>query len=152
MTTGVRLGVDVGRVRVGVAASDPDGILASPLTVVARRAGSDADLDAIAELVADRAAVEIIVGLPRSLSGNEGPAAAAARAYAVALARRVDPVPVRLLDERLSTVEATRGMRQAGIDSRAGRGKVDAAAAAVVLQHALDAHRSGRPDVGELVV
>jgi putative Holliday junction resolvase len=125
-------------VRVGVAASDPEGKLAVPVTVV-RRNGSDADLDAIAVIAAEREAVEIIVGLPRSLSGREGRAAVTAREYAERLAAKVDPIPVRLVDERFSTVEATRGQRAAGIDSRAGRESIDAAAAVVILQHALDA-------------
>ncbi len=145
MAVGVRLGVDVGSVRVGVAASDPDGVLASPVMVVARSRRTGADLDTIAQLVVEREAVEVIVGLPRSLSGAEGSAAAAAREFAVALAERVSPVPVRLLDERLSTVEAARGMQRAGVSSRKARGTVDAAAAAVILQHALDAQRGGRP-------
>lgn len=151
VTAGVRLGVDVGTVRVGVSASDPDGVLASPAALLAREARTGADLDEIAALVTERAAVEVIVGLPRSLSGREGPAAAAAREYAAALARRIAPVPVRLLDERLTTVEATRGLRQAGVGSRAGRKKVDAAAATLILQHALDARRAGQSEVGELV-
>jgi len=136
--TGVRLGIDVGSVRIGVAASDPEGRLAVPVTVV-RRDRRGGDLDAIAAVATEREAVEIIVGLPRSMSGREGPAAVAAREYAERLAARVDPVPVRLVDERLSTVEATRGLRAAGVDSRAGRESVDAAAAVVILQHALDA-------------
>jgi len=136
----VRLGVDVGSVRIGIAASDPQGRLAVPVTVV-RRDRRGADLDAILALALEREAVEIVVGLPRSLSGNEGPAAATVREYAERLAARVDPIPVRLVDERLSTVEATRGLRAAGVDSRASRETVDAAAAAVILQHALDAER-----------
>lgn len=145
MVAGVRLGIDVGSVRIGVAASDPDGRLAVPVTVVRRDRRGGADLDAIAAVAAEREAVEIVVGLPRSLSGNEGPAAALAREYAERLAAKVDPLPVRLVDERLSTVEATRGMRAAGVDSRAGRETVDAAAAAVILQHALDASRDSTP-------
>ena len=142
MTTGVRLGVDVGSVRIGVAASDPEGVLATPVTVIPRSRRSQADLDAIAALVIEREVVEVVVGLPRSMSGREGAAAESAREFALALGDRIAPVPVRLLDERLSTVQATRGMRQAGISSRKGRASVDAAAAAVILQHALDAERS----------
>jgi len=142
VTTGVRLGVDVGSVRIGVAASDPEGVLATPVTVIPRSRRSQADLDAIAALVIEREVVEVVVGLPRSMSGREGAAAESAREFALALGDRIAPVPVRLLDERLSTVQATRGMRQAGISSRKGRASVDAAAAAVILQHALDAERS----------
>ena len=91
-----------------------------------------------------RAAVEIVVGLPRSLSGNEGRAAQLAREYASLIAERVAPVSVRLVDERLSTVEATRGMQQAGVRAKEGRGMIDAAAATVILQHALDTDRNAK--------
>jgi putative holliday junction resolvase len=96
--------------------------------------------------VAERDALEVIVGLPIRLQGDEGPAAAAARDYAVALARRVAPVPVRLVDERLSTAAATRGLRDTGVRGRKGRAVIDQAAAVLILQGALDAERaSGRP-------
>src|SRR5580700_4193021 len=95
MRQGVRVAVDVGSVRVGVARSDPGGILASPLAVVRSGPG---DLDELARLAGD--AIEVIVGLPTSLSGREGAAAAAARRFAADLAARLAPVPVRLVDER----------------------------------------------------
>ncbi len=142
----MRVAVDVGSVRVGVAASDPSGALAMPVATLRRDARGGADLDELAALVADRAAVEVLVGLPRSLTGRSGPAAAAARGYAATLADRVAPVPVRLVDERLSTVAATRGLRAAGVRGRAARQVVDQAAAVVLLQAALDTERStGRP-------
>jgi putative Holliday junction resolvase len=91
-------------------------------------------------------AVEVVVGLPRSLSGAEGPAAARIRDYAAQLARRLRPVPVRLVDERLSTVSAAQGLRASGVTAKKGRAVVDQAAAVVILQDALDAERmSGRP-------
>ncbi|MGN6473951.1 MAG: Holliday junction resolvase RuvX [Mycobacteriales bacterium] len=142
MRRGVRLGVDVGSVRVGVAASDPDGVLATPIAVLQRDLKRGTDLSELARLAEEREAVEIVVGLPRSLSGAEGKAAKLARDYASSLAQRVAPVNVRLVDERLSTVEATRGLQQAGVRAREGRHVVDAAAAAVILQHALDAERA----------
>jgi putative Holliday junction resolvase len=142
---GVRLGVDVGSVRVGVAASDPDGLLASPIAVLQRDSKRGTDLGELARIAAERKAVEIVVGLPRSLSGAEGAAARIAREYASSLAQRVAPVSVRLVDERLSTVEATRGLQQAGVRAREGRKVIDAAAAAVILQHALDAERESAP-------
>lgn len=143
---GVRLGVDVGTVRVGVAVSDPDGRLAAPVVTLARDQRGGSDLRRIAQLAGERAAVEVVVGLPRSLSGGEGPAAAAARAYAAALAASLTPVPVRLVDERLTTVSATRGLRESGVRGRRSRAVVDQAAAVVLLQHALDLERSlGRP-------
>jgi putative Holliday junction resolvase len=100
------------------------------------------DLTELVRLAGERGAVEIVVGLPRSLSGAEGKAAKIAREYASSLAQRVAPVSVRLVDERLSTVEATRGLQQAGLRARESRGVVDAAAAVVILQHALDTERS----------
>jgi putative Holliday junction resolvase len=133
-------------VRVGVAASDPDGVLATPLAVLQRDPKRGTDLAELARLADERGAVEIVVGLPRSLSGAEGGAAKIAREYASTLAQRVAPVSVRLVDERLSTVEATRGLQRAGVGAREGRKVVDAAAAAVILQHALDAERqAGAP-------
>lgn len=151
MRPGVRIGVDVGSVRVGVAASDPTGTLASPVTVLRRDRRGGGDLDALAALVAEREAVEVVVGLPRSLSDREGAAAEAARAYAAAVARKVAPVPVRLVDERLTTVEATRGLRAAGRTTRAARPVVDAAAAVVLLQAALDTERASARPPGEQV-
>jgi putative Holliday junction resolvase len=145
---GVRLAVDVGSVRVGVARSDPDGILASPLTVVRSGPGR---LDELATLAASADAIEVIVGLPTSLSGREGAAAAAARSFAADLARRLAPIPVRLVDERFTTTQAHDALRRSGKDSRARRGTVDAAAAAVLLQAALDTERATGHPPGQLV-
>jgi putative Holliday junction resolvase len=148
--SGVRIGIDVGNVRIGVAASDPDGVLATPVQTVRRDHRGDKDVEEIAALAAERAAVELVVGLPRSLSGRDGPAADAARGYAHRLARRIG-VPVRLIDERLSTVQAESGLRAAGLRSRKQRAVVDQAAAVVVLQAALDEERSAGTPPGELV-
>jgi putative Holliday junction resolvase len=149
---GVRIGVDVGSVRVGVAASDASGTLASPVQTLARDADGDADLTAIAALSVERSALEIVVGLPRSLSGRDGPAAQIARDYAARLALLVQPLTVRLVDERLSTVSAHQALRGAGVRGRKTRGVIDQAAAVVILQSALDGERStGRP-AGEIVV
>jgi putative Holliday junction resolvase len=145
---GVRLAIDVGSVRIGVARSDPGGILASPLTVVRSGPG---DLDKLADLAAGAEAIEVIVGLPTSLSGCEGAAAAAARSFAADLAGRLTPVPVRLVDERFTTTQAHEALRRGGKDSRARRSVVDAAAAAVLLQAALDAERSTGLAPGQLV-
>jgi putative holliday junction resolvase len=145
---GVRLAVDVGSVRVGVARSDPGGTLASPLAVLRSGPG---ELDELATLAASAGAIEVIVGLPTSLSGREGVAAAAARSFAAELAGRLAPVPVRLVDERFTTAQAHDALRRSGKDERARRGTVDAAAAAVLLQAALDTERAtGRPP-GQLV-
>lgn len=151
MRPGVRLAVDVGSVRVGVAGSDPTGTLASPVTVLRRDVRGGRDLAELAELTRDREAIEVVVGLPRSLRNAEGAAAVAARDYARQLARRVAPVPVRLVDERLTTVEAARGLRAAGRDSKSARGVVDAAAAVVLLQSALDTERRTEAPAGEIV-
>jgi putative holliday junction resolvase len=151
MRKGVRLGVDVGSVRVGLARSDTDGILATPLETVQVVPGSASHFARIASNVADLAVFEVIIGLPRSLSGREGSAASTVRAYAVEVARRVAPVPVRLVDERLSTVTAHQRLQEAGMKGRKRRPVVDQAAAVVILQTALDAERSsGRPP-GSLV-
>jgi putative Holliday junction resolvase len=149
---GRRIGVDVGSVRVGVAVSDPDALLATPVRTVARdEAEPDRDLAEVVALVAEHEATLVVVGLPRTLAGAEGPAAAAARTYAGRLAGRVAPVPVRLVDERLTTVDAHRSLRESGVDGRSQRAVVDQAAAVLILQSALDAERgSGRPP-GELV-
>ncbi len=151
--SGVRLAVDVGSVRIGVARSDPGGVLATPLTVLPAGSGAKADRARaeLATLAADHNAIEVIVGLPTSLSGREGAAAAGAREFAVDLARRLAPIPVRLLDERFTTTEAHDALRRGGKDALARRQVVDAAAAAVLLQAALDAERAtGRP-AGQLV-
>jgi putative Holliday junction resolvase len=146
---GVRIGVDVGSVRVGVARTDPDGRLAVPvatLTRPGRSAGPRTDLAALADLVAEYEPLEVVVGLPLGLDGTEGAAALAARAYAhdlvLVLRERGVRVPLRMVDERLSTAEATRGLAAAGRNSREGRSVVDQAAAVIIVQHAIDAERS----------
>ena len=134
--------MDPGDARIGVARCDPMGMLATPLDTVARGEG---DLDRLAALCEQEEAVEIVVGLPVSLSGREGPAAGRVREFAHALATRVAPVPVRLCDERLSTVTAEAQLRQRGRKGSARRAVVDMAAAVVILQNALDTERiSGR--------
>jgi putative Holliday junction resolvase len=148
---GVRLGVDVGSVRVGLAASDPGALLASPVETLRRDVRGGTDLARIVDEVAERSAIEVLVGLPRSLSGREGPAAEAAREYAGQLAGRVG-VPVRLVDERLSTVAAHRSLRSSGVKGRKQRAVVDQVAAVVLLQAALDTERSTGQAPGELVL
>jgi putative Holliday junction resolvase len=144
----VRVGLDLGTVRIGVAASDATGVLAVPVETVPRDAKA---FDRIAVLLAEREAVEVVVGLPRSLSGGDGPAATTARAWAAELATRVAPVLVRLVDERLSTATAARDLRAAGMSGRKARGVVDQAAAVVFLQAALDTERSTGSPPGEAV-
>lgn len=148
MRSGTRLGVDVGSVRVGVARSDPGGLLATPLVTLRRGKG---DLRQLVALAAEHAAVEVVVGLPRTLAGREGVAAAAAADYAAALAERLPSVTVRLVDERLSTVGAQRGLREVGVDTRRGRKVIDQAAAVIILQGALDAERATGTAPGRVV-
>jgi putative Holliday junction resolvase len=148
MRAGVRLGVDVGDVRIGVSASDPSGVIAVPVETVRRGGG---DLARLAELADEHAAIEIVVGLPLSLSGLEGPAAAKAREVAAEIASVVAPVGVRLVDERMTTVTAERVLRDRGRKGAKRRAVVDQAAAVVILQHALDAERSTGRAPGEIV-
>ena len=121
-------------------------MLATPVETVPRGTG---DLARIREIVLDRAAIEVVVGLPRSLSGGEGPAAAKVREFARALAEALDPVPVRLCDERLSTVTAEAVLRSQGRKGQKRRAVVDQAAAVVILQNALDTERSSGTAPGE---
>jgi len=156
---GVRIGVDVGSVRIGLAASDPDGLVATPIATLARAtsdadAGSTtvpADLVAIASEVALRSAAVVYVGLPRHLSGVEGAAAGDARGFADALARVIAPVPVRLVDERLTTVSAHQALHAAGRAGRRHRQVVDQAAAVIILQTALETEHALTARAGEVV-
>jgi putative holliday junction resolvase len=144
---GVRLAVDLGDVRIGVAACDVDGMLAFPVSTV--RAGVD-EIAALLEVVREYGPIEILVGLPRSMGGGEGPAAARARERAGRLAGAVG-VPVRLVDERLSTVTAAQQLRAGGRKARGQRGLIDATAAAAILEHALSLERARGQPPGELV-
>jgi putative Holliday junction resolvase len=131
--------VDVGDARIGVAVCDPDGMLAVPLETVRRGPG---DLERLAEIVAEHEALEVVVGLPTSLSGREGPAAVKVRETAHEIGHRVAPVPVRLVDERMTTVTAERVLRDRGKKGAKRRKVVDQAAAVVILQYALDSERA----------
>ncbi len=148
MRIGVRLALDWGKARIGVAASDPEGILAHPVETVA--AGASA-LPRIAELVAEYAPLEVVLGLPRNLAGQEGPAAAAMRQVASELTSALPGMAIRLVDERLTTVTASRRLAGAGRNSRAQRSVIDQAAAVALLEETLQHERmTGRPP-GELV-
>jgi putative holliday junction resolvase len=136
--TGVWIAVDVGSVRVGVARSDPLGVLAVPVATLARDSAADRDIAELAALVAEYEAVGVIVGLPRTLAGREGTAAELARDYGARVAAAVAPVPVQFLDERLTTVSAQRKLTQGGVRGKAGRAVIDQAAAVELLQHWLD--------------
>jgi putative Holliday junction resolvase len=148
MRRGVRLGIDPGDARIGVARSDRSGMLATPVETVRRGKG---DLRRIKELVQEHEAVEVVIGLPRSLSGREGPASTKVRAFARRVARLVSPVPVRLSDERLTTVSAEAMLRDRGHKGSDRRAVVDMAAAVLILQHALDTERATGSPPGEIV-
>lgn len=135
----MRLGVDVGSVRVGVATCDPAGLIATPVATLRRGRG---DLAELVRLAAETDVVEVVVGLPRTLRGGEGRAATDAAAYAQQVADTLAPTPVRLVDERFSTVGAQRDLRASGVGSRRGRSVVDQAAAVIILQSALDEERA----------
>lgn len=142
MRPGVRLAVDVGTTRIGVARSDASGILAVPLDAVSAREDS---IQAVTEVAREWEAIEVIVGLPLHMDAREGASAQLARTWAGDLQERTG-LPVRLLDERLSTVQAQQAMRQAGRSTRQSRSLIDSASAVMVLQAALDFEaRTGRP-------
>jgi putative Holliday junction resolvase len=132
---------------VGVARCDPSGILASPQEFIV---ASEQSIVEAADLVSDSGAIEVIVGYPVGLSGKPGAAAEAAKTWATRLAEQIS-IPVRLVDERLSTTQANRALQQQGSNSRQSRARIDSAAAAVVLQYALDAERAGGQPIGEVL-
>lgn len=148
---GRRLGVDVGTVRIGVAISDPDAILATPVETVPRDKRSGRHLKRLAALVADHQAVEVVVGLPRTLADRAGTSAQDAVEVADLLASRIAPVPVRLADERFTTVTAQRALREAGVRARGQRSVIDQAAAVGILQNWLDQRRAALPAHGEVL-
>lgn len=143
---GRRLGVDVGTVRIGVAASDRSAMLATPVETVHRetffRDDDGADIDRLLELVAEYEVVEIVVGLPRDLKGNGSKSVQHAQDIARRLQRRLQQTAsrtvVRMGDERLTTVVATHSLRASGVNSKAGRKVIDQAAAVEILQSWLD--------------
>jgi putative Holliday junction resolvase len=169
---GARLGVDVGMARIGLAASDPDGLVATPVETVPRvlapggkggsggkggksARGTTADVARIVAEAEERLAAVVYVGLPRHLSGKEGAATADARAFAarlvVALAAAGQAAEVRLVDERMTTVSAHQALHAAGRKSKRHRSVIDQAAAVIILQSALDAERAKGERAGELV-
>lgn len=144
---GARLGIDVGKARVGVARCDPDGLLAVPVETVAR---SEASAARIAEIAVEHDAMELLVGLPVSLSGNETSSTDDARVFAAELAAATG-LPVRLVDERLSTVSAHAALRDSGRSQRSSRRIVDQVAAVVLLQQAIDVEKSTGIPAGALL-
>jgi putative Holliday junction resolvase len=145
--SGVRLGIDVGTVRIGVSRSDLHGMLATPVETVPR---GDGDVARIAAIVAELEAFEVIVGLPLALSGQRTASTEDATAFSVRLANALDVV-VRQVDERLSTVSAQAALRTSGRSSKQGRPVIDQVAAVIILQHALDFERSRELPAGVVV-
>jgi len=143
---GRRLGIDLGKARIGVAVCDPDGILATPVATVRRdmRTGGEEisnDIRELAQIAVDYDVVEIVVGLPVTLSGEEGLAAEHTRTWVRRFADHVSPVPVTLTDERLTTAVATRRLHEGGVRGKRKRSVVDQVAAVEILQHWLDQRR-----------
>jgi len=138
------LALDWGEVRFGVARSDEEQILATPLTTLLRRPGKRFPMPKLLELVARESPAGLVVGLPISLEGHETPSSAAARELADAVARRTS-LPVHLFDERFTTAIALDAIREMGGNTRGRREDVDALAAAVLLQRFLDSRRSEAP-------
>lgn len=150
MITGVRIGLDVGSVRIGVAKCDPHGMLATPLITIA--AGTNA-LAEVADLVAEHEAICVYVGKPISLAGKDTASTQSAIQFAQELAvlLKDSRTEVRMIDERLSTVSAQRGMQEVGRSVKQSRDAIDQAAAVVILEHALDSERHADGLVGEVV-
>lgn len=147
MRTGNRLAIDVGTARIGVARSDRDGLLATPVETIPRTVG---DLERVAELIDELEAIEVVVGLPIALSGRETASTMDARAFALGIAR-LGRVPVRMVDERLSTVSAQSALRASGRNAKGSRSVVDQVAAVIILQSALDFERSASRPPGVVV-
>lgn len=148
MRSGVRLALDWGKARIGVAASDPEGILAHPVTTLAT---SPAVFDEVAALIVEYQPIEVILGLPRNLAGAEGPAAQYVQQVASELVPWLGGVPLRLVDERMTTVQASRQMSGAGRRARQQRAVIDQAAAVALLDQALTYERATGGPMGQLV-
>ena len=134
MLRGRRIAFDYGDVRIGVAISDPDSILASPLTTLS--SGDPKLFALLAELIVEHEPVGIYVGEPLNLSGQSSSSAEKAAAFAEKIASEFK-IPVTMIDERLSTVSATNAMRQSGVNAKDARSKIDMAAAVAILEQAL---------------
>ncbi|MGJ3509743.1 Holliday junction resolvase RuvX [Enemella sp. A6] len=143
----MRLGVDWGEARIGVAACDRDGLMAFGVATVT---AGDSALDELAALVAEYEPIEVVLGLPRTMAGTEGIAAEKIRARADELAGRIT-VPVRLVDERLTTVTASRQLRAGGKSAKRQRSVIDRAAAAEILNGALEREKATGEPPGEIL-
>ncbi|GAA4472432.1 Holliday junction resolvase RuvX [Enteractinococcus fodinae] len=152
---GVRLGIDVGRARVGLAATDPAGILASPVATLTRDTKNLSDLHQIVEAVIERNAVRIYVGDPINLKGNRTASTEDAHRFARQLSTLLFETElsteVRMIDERLSTVSASQQLHQAGVSSRNQRAVIDQLAAVAILEHAMMLERNSGVNTGDLI-
>lgn len=152
---GARLGVDVGRARVGLAATDPAGILATPVDTLKRDARYLSDLHRIVEEATERNAVRVYVGDPINLRGKKTASTDDAHLFARQLAELLEtaelPTQVRLIDERLSTVSASQKLHQAGVSSRNQRSVIDQLAAVAILEHAMMLENNTGAETGILV-
>ncbi len=159
MRAGVRIAVDVGKARIGVARCDPHAMLATPFETVARATDGNADIDRLLAIAHELDAIEIIVGLPLGLGGHRTPSTDDAEAFAQRLASGAADrlpangiLPVRLVDERLSTVAAQQQLRAAGRTAKKSKNVIDQAAATIILEHALDIERAQGVPPGVVVV
>ena len=150
MRVGVRLGIDVGKARIGIAKSDAYGMLATPVETLQRDAEHGTDIRRIDQLITEYDVLECVIGLPLNMRGEHTPSTD----DAVQFARRIRALgcPVRLVDERLSTVSAWGNLHQAGKSHKSGRNIIDQAAAVVILQQALDSERSRGEAGGKLLI
>jgi len=135
MQRGRRIAFDYGDVRIGVAVSDPDSILSSPLTIL--KTTDKTLVKQISEILADIEPVTIYVGRPALLSGNDGAATEKANTF-VALLRTISEVPIEMIDERMSTISAARNLRDAGRNSKDSKNSIDMAAAVAILDFAIE--------------
>lgn len=147
-TRGVRMGVDVGNARVGVATCDPDGILATPLKTLRRDMKKNSDRKVLRRLIEVHEVTEVFVGLPKTMSGGSSASTEMAESYAQALANELNiegpQIPIHLVDERLTTVSAHRSLHEAGVSSRDFRAVVDQVAAVNILQFSIDTVKAGK--------
>lgn len=157
MRSGVRVGVDVGKARVGVARTDLHGMLATPVETVPRTPpaaqpenGPSADVVRIVDIADELDALEFVVGLPLSMSGGETASTQDARDFAHRLAV-AGGRPVRMIDERLTTVSAQAALHRSGRNTRSSRPVIDQVAAVILVQHALDSERASGKAPGILI-
>lgn len=145
---GIRVGVDVGTVRIGVARSDPDGIISIPVATVIR-ADDGSELQQLLDIINEFSALEVLVGLPRHLKGGEGISAKAARKYARRIALAVPDTRIAMIDERLTSNQAHERLRQAGVSERDHRSIIDQVAAQIIVEQALEWERLSGTAPGE---